>query len=229
MFDDLLALVCMQLIVYTFMGDMQFVYRILGHHSDFLRDTFRCIYCTYNFRTKDAGTPRDIAHFSNLASRHKQNPSRRGEGTYNIVYDPVFPIPLENVVPFFLHCFLGLFCRSVDSFKKDLRGIDRRIVNPENRNPVAFEVLEGKLEQLTLQVVNARESAANSKMEETVIKERIADVATILDPIYSGWKCADDVRVIGRKNMLSEEELLEFIGHREVAIELISELDEKHK
>ena len=110
-----------------------------------------------------------------------------------------------------------------------MRGIDRRIVDPENRNPVVFEVLEGKLEQLTLQIVNARESAANSKMEETVIKERIADVATILDPIYSGWKRADAVRVIGRKNMLSEEELLEFIGHREVAIELISELDEKHK
>ena len=98
-----------------------------------------------------------------MASLYKQRPTLRGEGTSNIVLEPVFPIPLENVAPFFLHCCLGLFCRSVDSFKKDLRDIDRRIVDPENRNPVTFEILEGKLEQLTLQLVNTRESVDNSK------------------------------------------------------------------
>ena len=164
-----------------------------------------------------------------LASIYKQRPTLRGEGTSNIILEPVFPIPLENVAPFFLHNFLGLFCRSVDSFKKDLRGIDRRIVDPENRNPVTFEILEGKLEQLTLQLLNTRESVDNSKREESVLKERIADIATILDPIHSSWRRADAVRTLERKNILAAEELLEFRGHRESALELLSELEVKHK
>ena len=102
-------------------------------------------------------------------------------------------------------------------------------MDPENRNPVTFEILEGKLEQLTLQLVNTRESVDNSKREESVLKERIADIATILDPIHSSWRRADAVRTLERKNILAAEELLEFTGHRECALELLSELEVKHK
>ena len=80
-------------------------------------------------------------------------------------------------------------------------------MDPENRNPVTFEILEGKLEQLTLQLVNTRESVDNSKREESVLKERIADIATILDPIHSSWRRADAVRTLERKNILAAEEL----------------------
>ena len=44
LFQDVVLCVCFQSIVYRFMGDMQFMYKLLGHNADFLWDTYKCIY-----------------------------------------------------------------------------------------------------------------------------------------------------------------------------------------
>ena len=71
-------------------------------------------------------TAKVIAEFYTLAAAHKEKPTLRGESTYGIVHDPLFPIPLQHVVIPLLHSFLGLFQRSVDALKQDLRKIDQK-------------------------------------------------------------------------------------------------------
>ena len=83
----------------------------------FLHDKYRCIFCTYNFQTTEVGRPRTIEEFYTLAAAHKEKPTLRGESTYGIVHDPLFPIPLQHVVIPLLHSFLGLFQRSVGALK----------------------------------------------------------------------------------------------------------------
>ena len=83
-------LVCFQLVVFTFIGDYQFIYRSLGHAAHFLHDKYRCIFCTYNFQTTEVGRPRTIEEFYTLAAAHKEKPTLQGESTYGVVHDPCF-------------------------------------------------------------------------------------------------------------------------------------------
>ena len=99
-----------------------------------------------------------------------------------------------------LHSFLGLFQRSVDALKRDLKKIDKKkLTDPRLRNPSLFAQLEEKLEVLTLQAGTARESVENSQGAESLIKTRIAEVDDFLAPTYANWNRVDAGRIVARR------------------------------
>ena len=100
-------LLCRQVIDVRLNGDMAYIYVMLGHSAKFAHDAYRCIFCKFNFKTGQEGLLRNIAEFDDLAKHYKT--SLNAERTYNIINPPLVHIPLENVVPFFLHVSLGMF------------------------------------------------------------------------------------------------------------------------
>ena len=229
-FPSVMLLVCFQLVTYKYMGDYQFIYRSLGHAAHFMHDKYRCIFCTYNFQSTEVGRLRTIEEFYTLSALHKQKPTLRGECTYGIINSPLFPIPLHNVVLPLLHSFLGLFQKSAEAFKRDLRKIDqKKITDPKERNPSLFAQLEQKLKQLTLQTVVAREMVQNCEAEENLTKTRISEIHDLLEPIHANWKRGDAGRFVTKRDDLTEQEIHDFLMLRDTGLGLKSELENQQK
>ena len=140
---DFQVLVCFQVIEVLLNGDMQFLYTLLGHSAKFAHDTFRCLYCKFNFKNGEEGLLRNIHEFDELSKMYHTNLDT--EASYNIINPPLCRIPLERVVPFFLHVSLGEFIKTINSFKDACRKIDLKIKDPFSRNTDAVEFLSTKL------------------------------------------------------------------------------------
>ena len=178
-------------------GDMACVYQLMGHDGDFAHGTYKCLYCLYNFKTREPGPLCNIDDFFTLSDTHLQN---RGAPalTFDIVNRPVFRCPLNRIVPFFLHVDLGLFLYTIKALCRECRVIDR-LIPVADRNPEALEVLEQELELCQQHIRNATVELGIVQARKVNVSEVLEEKAALLVGIHPTWWYQNSVRMVQRK------------------------------
>ena len=190
-------LLCRQVIDVRLNGDMAYIYVMLGHSAKFAHDAYRCIFCKFNFKTGQEGLLRNIAEFDDLAKHYKT--SLNAERTYNIINPPLVHIPLEKVVPFFLHVSLGMFKKTVTSFNTACRALDKLVLDPNIRNSATVEHLSVKLEEGLGKLEVARLRVGEQETAVMIAQERLVEIGEILGPIYAHWIRKDAVSIVSKR------------------------------
>ena len=154
--------------------------------------------------------------------------SLNAERTYNIINPPLVHIPLEKVVPFFLHVSLGMFKKTVTSFNTACRALDKLVLDPNIRNSATVEHLSVKLEEGLGKLEVARLRVGEQETAVMIAQERLVEIGEILGPIYAHWIRKDAVSIVSKR--VSLEVLEEFRAQKEIASQITEQLhvEQKH-
>ena len=152
---------------------------------------------------------RHILDFSELACTHKKDKTD-ALLNYDNLHEPLVQIPLWQVVPFFLHGFLGLFQKSIDALRREMRKIDRTI--PIHlRNPEDLEQLGKELEKALVDKETAEANRREAQTFVELLSETYEEVNSELAAIYKNWRWKNAEQTVFNKPELSEVQRARFV------------------